>query len=100
MSDKDFCSDPGRGHTLIHTSGTRSPVGRRFEHDGYAATAASRTHEARLQAREREVRASRANQGVEVELLAIGASPHGLRALAIAVGAPHVHPPAEASRDA
>ena len=44
--------------------------------------------------------ASRANQRVEVELLAIDASPHGLRALAIAIGAPHVHPPAEASRDA
>ena len=54
-----------------------------------------------LKAREREVRASRANQSVEVELLAIGASPDGLRALAVAaIGAPHVHLPAEASRRA
>ena len=74
------------------------PIGRRFEHDGYAATAAGWTHEARLQTRQREVRSARANQSVEVKLLPIDASPHGPRALAIALGAPHVHPPAEASR--
>ena len=39
-----------------------------------------------------------ANQRVEIELPPIDASPDGLRALAMAVGAPHVHLPAEASR--
>ena len=76
------------------------PVGRRLKHDCHGATSASRTHEARLQPRQREVRSARANQRVEIKLLAIDASPDGLRALAIAVGAPHVHPPAEASRNA
>ena len=61
-------------------------------------TSTSRTHEARLQARKRKVRAARTNQRLEIELLAIDASPDGFRALAIAVGAPHVHPPAKASR--
>jgi hypothetical protein len=58
----------------------------------------SRTQEARFQARKREVRSARANQGVEIELLPADASPHRPRALAMAVGASHVHPPAEASR--
>lgn len=74
-------------------------VARRLEHDRYAVTSASRTHEPRLQAREGEVRSSRANQSVEVELLPIDASPDRLRALAITIGAPHVHLPTKASRD-
>jgi hypothetical protein len=47
-----------------------------------------------------EHRAARGNQRVEIELLAIDASPDGLCALTIAIGAPHVHLPAEASRRA
>ena len=81
------------------SSATYLSIARRFEHVGYAATSTSRAHQPRLQPRQREVRSPRANQRVEIELLAIDASPHRLRALAVAIGAPHVHLPAEASRN-
>jgi hypothetical protein len=46
-------------------------VARRFEHDCHVSTSSSRTHQPRLKAGKRKVRSPRANQGVEVELLAI-----------------------------
>ena len=90
-----FDRKPGSG--TLCGKGTIS-VGRRFEDDRDIATSASRTHQPRLEARKREVRASSAIQRVEVELLSIDASSDGFRALTIAIGAPHVHIPTEASR--
>ena len=75
-------------------------IARRFEHNGYPATSASRAHEARFEAGQREVRAARAHEGVDVELLSVDAFPDPLHTVARAMGAPHVHLPAEASRDA
>jgi hypothetical protein len=75
-------------------------VARRLKHNGNSATAASRTHEARFETGQREVRAARAHEGVDVELLSVDAFPDPLHPVARAVGAPHVHLPAEASRDA
>ena len=82
----------------VPSSAADLSIGRRFEHDRHAATSASGTHEPRLQTRQREVRSARANQCVEIELLAIDASADGLRAPAIAISAPRVHLPAKASR--
>jgi hypothetical protein len=82
----------------IISSSTHLPVGRRFKNQRHPPTSTSRTHEPRLQAREREVGSARRDQLLQIELLPTDAASHGPRALAIAVGAPHVHPPAEASR--
>jgi hypothetical protein len=84
--------------TLLPSSDAHLSVARRLKHDRDAATSASRTHQSRFQPRQWEVRPARANQWVEVELLPIDALPNGFRALAIAIGAPHVHLPADASR--
>ena len=72
----------------------------RFKHNAYPATPASRAHEAGLKARQREARPARAHQRIEVELPPINALPDALHAVARAIGAAHVHPPAEASGDA
>ena len=72
-------------------------VARRLEHNGDPATAASRTHEARFEAGQREVRPARAHEGVDVELLSGDAFADPLHSVAPARGAPHVNLPAKAS---
>ena len=83
---------------LSHT--TDVAVARGFENNGHSAATASRTHEPRFEARQREVGTARANQSIDVELLSVDAFPDPLHPVAWTMGAPHVHLPADASRDA
>jgi hypothetical protein len=84
-----------------HTAWGEPPYGEAVQSNyGYSAATASRTHETRFEARQREVGTARANQSIDVELLSVNAFPDPLHPVARAVRAPHVHFPAEASRDA
>jgi hypothetical protein len=70
----------------------------RLEYDRDAPAPASRTHKPRFQTRKGQAWPARGDQRVNVELLSVDTFPYATHALALALGASHMHPPAEASR--